>query len=456
MSLNLRIIISASIVLTVFIALTGATLDRAFYQSTKAALDDKLSSSLYMLMAATEVDDNGKISIQDRLLEKQFSLPRSGLYSRITNRDHNVIWRSRSTLNVDIPPPKTLVRGAQQLVKQKAANEEFYTMAYGVNWTVESGVYPLTFNVTIDLNAFYKQINHYRTNLWGWLVAMAILLLVTQIVIFRWSLYPLRRVGDELSKIDNGEQDNIEGDYPTELKRLTDSINTLVKHERHQKSCYRNALGDLAHSLKTPLAVLRASLSEEATSHAPKKIFDEQITRMDRIVEYQLQRAATAGNSLTFRLVLIKPTVEKITQSLQKVYQDKAIAINIDLTEEVAFKGDEGDLMEILGNLIDNAFKWSNHRIDIKAVQEKHKIIISVDDDGPGIDDGKIKSLMERGARADQTIAGHGIGLSIVQNIVQAYQGNLRIEKSRLGGARFIVILNAGGAGNPTERRGQF
>jgi two-component system sensor histidine kinase PhoQ len=269
---------------------------------------------------------------------------------------------------------------------------------------------------------------------------MAVLLLITQAVILRWGLSPLRKVGKELSLIESGEQQQIKEEYPQEIERLTDNINILLQQERDQKTRYRNALGDLAHSLKTPLAVLQSGLSG-STSTKQDDSMQEQIARMNSIVEYQLQRAATAGAASIGKSVDVRSVAERLLNSLTKVHQDKNIKVTIYIDENTIFKGDEGDLMEVLGNLLENAFKWAERQVIISAQRITDRLQITVSDDGPGIPPDKLDDILKRGVRADQTTAGHGIGLSIVQNIVDAYHGSLTIVAAQTGGAEVRIVL---------------
>ncbi len=438
MSLNQRIILSATLVLVIFITLTAAALDRAFVESSESALRDKLTSQLYALMAAAEIDDNG-VMMPSGELDALLGLPSSGVYAHITNQTGKTLWQSSSVLGMKLPAPVVLASGEKGFSKTSGGKEDYYTFAYGVDWAIDTGSIALTFNITTDLVSFDNQINEYRMTLWGWLLAMAVLLLFSQALILRWGLSPLRKVGKELNRIESGEQEQIQDNYPQEIERLSSNINTLLQQERDQKTRYRNALGDLAHSLKTPLAVLQSGL--DSTDNKQGDSMQEQITRMNAIVEYQLQRAATAGSASIGKSVNIKSVIDRMLESLKKVYRDKAIKLNVSVDETLTFKGDEGDLMELLGNLLDNAFKWSNKHIDVIAEQQGGKLCLRIMDDGPGIKPEYIKTILQRGVRADQSTAGHGIGLSIVGNIVDAYQGELTIEKSPLGGAEVSVIL---------------
>jgi two-component system sensor histidine kinase PhoQ len=442
MSLNRRIILSATLVLVIFITLTAVTLERAFVDSSESALRDTLTSQLYALMAAAEVENN-KILMPSSQLDALLGLPASGIYAQITTNTGTgntgkILWQSSSALGAKLPKPVTLRSGDSLFNKTSYSGNEYYTFAYGVDWASATGSIALTFNITTDLKSFNKKISEYRNTLWGWLVAMALLLLVSQALILRWGLSPLRKVGIELNRIENGEQEQIQDIYPYEIERLTSNINILLEQERQQKTRYRNALGDLAHSLKTPLAVMQSGLSKIAGNDDS---LQEQIKRMNSIVEYQLQRAATAGASNIGKAVNVKFITNRILDSLNKVYQGKRIRVSLDIDNKLLFKGDEGDLMEVLGNLLDNAFKWTNQQIEITASSANNQLSLAVSDDGPGIDRHKVEQLLQRGVRADQTTAGHGIGLSIVKNIVEAYHGSLKIEKSRLGGAEVCVVL---------------
>jgi len=436
MSLNKRIIISATIVLVIFITLTAAALDRAFKNSLESGLRDNLTSQLYALMAAAEIEDNTVIMPSDEL-DILLGLPSSGVYAFVTDTSEKILWQSSSSLDATPPSPVSIKSGQRHLIKSKMASEQYYTLAYGVNWSTDSGELALTFNITTDLKSFNKQISEYRQTLWGWLLGMAILLLLSQAFILRWGLQPLRKVNAELNHIESGQQQKIEKSYPQEIEKLTDNINILLQQERDQKTRYRHALGDLAHSLKTPLAVLQSGLSNNNDDNA-----QEQISRMNAIVEYQLQRAATAGSIGIGKSISVQTIVKRIVDSLQKVYRDKNIVINQNIEQDLTFKGDEGDLMELLGNLLDNAYKWAASEISIDAKgNADNKLELRISDDGLGIALDQVEWLQQRGVRADQNSMGHGIGLSIVRNIIDAYNGEISISKSASGGAELSIIL---------------
>ena len=438
MSLNQRMILSASLVLAVFIVLTALGLDRAFYDSARSARQERLLGQLYLLIAAAEVDGQGGLSLPSALSEARFSLPGSGLYGFVTDRTGMLVWRSPSSLGVAAPFQTQLAAGDKRFEQRSEQGQPFFVQSLGVNWAAGGKHYAFTFSVSEDLTEFNAQIRRYRQSLWSWLAALAALLLLAQAAVLRWGLRPLRGVARELNAIESGRQEKLQGDYPKEIKRLTDNLNSLIQYEHAQQIRYRNALGDLAHSLKTPLAVMRGALSSDKTQLSAT--VEEQVARMDGIVAYQLQRAATAGTTKRMAAPIpILPVAEKIIAVLQKVHREKGVSAKIRIPSSVTFPGDEGDLMELLGNLLDNAFKWCSKNVQISAVVKPGHLILSVEDDGPGIALSQAKNILQRGVRADEVVPGHGIGLAIVRDIVEAYEGSVEAGRSGMGGAAIYL-----------------
>lgn len=433
-SLNQRIIFSASLVLVIFIALATLALDRAFYESARSARQERLLGQVYLLIAAAEVDRDGKLSLSPALSEARFSLPGSGLYARITDQDGKPVWHSSSAVGVAAPFQDRLAAGE----KRFDTLPSYFVQSMGVNWVVGQGHFGFTFSVSEDLAEFNAQIRRYRQSLWIWLAALAVLLLLAQVVVLRWGLRPLRGVARELNAIESGSQEKLQGVYPKEIKRLTDNLNSLIQHERTRQIRYRNALGDLAHSLKTPLAVMRGALSGDR-EQLPATI-EDQVARMDSIVAYQLQRAATSGMKNPMATpVPIRPVMEKIVAALNKVHREKNVSVEIMVPDGLAFSGDEGDLMELLGNLADNAYKWCRSKVSMGAVIRDGLLTITIEDDGAGIAPSQAENILQRGVRADETVPGHGIGLAVARDIAEAYQGTIGAGRSSLGGALIQV-----------------
>lgn len=308
-------------------------------------------------------------------------------------------------------------------------------------WTEGGQRHAFTFSISEDLTEFNAQIRHYRQSLWGWLGAMAVLLLLAQVAALRWGLRPLRSAAEELATIEAGQKERLEGSYPHEIAQLTDNLNIFLSRERERQKRYRDALADLAHSLKTPLAVMRGALAEPPNGALAATV-DEEVQKMERIVDYQLQRAATVGQSSKLAAPLaVGPIAARIADSLRKVHRDKQPEMQLAVDDSAVFRGDEGDLMELLGNLLDNACKWCRHTVRLGVASTDGELVLTVEDDGPGIEASLAEAILRRGIRADQAVPGHGIGLAVVRDIVQAYGGEIAIGTSALGGASFSVRL---------------
>jgi two-component system sensor histidine kinase PhoQ len=442
-SLGFRVALSAALVLTVFLLLTSLALEQAFRDTARSAREERLLGQLYLLMAAGEMDD-GHLLFPDELTEARFGLPGSGLYGAVLDDRGNAVWRSASTIGIDTPLPPPLGPGERRFHSlTNASDQAFLAAGFGITWATSEEPRRYTFAVMEDLSAFDRELARFRAGLAGWLGTMALLMLASLLLSLRWGLTPLRRVAGEIAAVESGRQEQIHGDYPAELRGLTDNLNALLVHERAHQKRLGNALGDLAHSLKTPLAVMRGAITKGAGDAQTVALFDEQLSRMDHMIEYQLQRArsragAAAGLAPPIPVLAL---VARLCAALEKVYRGKGVDTEIEIGADLRFRGVEGDLMELLGNLLDNAYKWCRGRVRVSAGGGRGLLEILVEDDGSGIRPSQVEKILERGTRADEETPGHGIGLAVAREICTAYGGNLRVEKSRLGGARFRVGL---------------
>lgn len=443
MSLNRRVLLSTSFVLLIFIAGMTFTLDRAFYDSARIGVEDHLFAKLLLLMGDTEVEEFGELRVLPNQQDVEFELADSHTYAFITDATGAIVWQTTSSLNKHIPILTLLDQGEKIFEQIQLNRKPHFIYRYSVVWEAPAGSYPLAFNVVADTTLLDAQIKHYRRDLWGWLGVLAVLLLIAQLLVLRWGLRPLRKVSVELAAIESGQQENLKGNYPRELKVLTDSINSLITHEHKQQKRYRNGLADLAHSLKTPLAILQGALHDQDKAiSARHQTIQEQIERMDNVVQYQLRRAATAGSSPGMSLIQLAPMVDRIVRTVASAYRVKQPEVTVAVERKLYLRIDEGDLMELLGNLIDNAFKWCRHRIQIAASYQGDQVLIKVEDDGPGIPSHEIARILERGARADQSTSGHGIGLAVVRDIMQVYEGELLLENCAKQGLCVTLCFN--------------
>lgn len=453
LSLRKRLFLSAFVVLICFLGVTGIALDRAYRDSALTSHREALVGYLYAFLAASDVDEFGQLNVANNLLERRFSLPASGLYAMVMSSETSrPIWKSPSLLGVELPDIPLLKTGIMSFAQQENENHEgYFILNFGVAWQVNNDFNRYVFTIAEDLQRYQGEINSYRKTLWFWLGTLAIFLLLVQGLVVQWGLRPLRKVADEIRAIEVGEKNALSGKYPKELANLTNNINDLIRNERNHLVRYRNTLGDLAHSLKTPLAVLQGYFEENKISGNSADTVSEQVWRMQEIVDYQLQRAALSGKQTFNKPIFIRPVAEQLHKALNKVYMEKNLTSVLSIDDEACFYGEKGDLMEVLGNIMDNAYKWARSKIIVNVdksravVKGRFNVTIEVEDDGPGIDQDKIKWLTQRGVRGDEREGppGQGIGLGVVREIVESYSGSLDFSTSELGGCKVIIKFQA-------------
>ena len=451
-SLRLRMLCSATLVLMVFLGVLGGVVDNAFRQSAGQAVSERLQLHSYALIAASVEDDQGgavDLYLPTELQEPDFNTMGSGLFGFVFTRGGNEVWRSGSALDLDLGDAEKALLLAQDTagvvtfseLPAAAGRGPLFYLTYPVIWESALGDARFFYVVLQDFTSCGNEVATFRESLWGWLIAAVVVLVVLQAAIMYWGLLPIAGLEHDLKAIEEGRQEYLVGQYPTEINGVTRSLNLLLSEERAQRERYRTTLADLAHSLKTPLAILKAEAEKpDQTVKQVAAAMDQQVTRMTDIVSYQLERAVSSSSKLFRNLTPVGPVIDKLVTTIKKVYQEK----NIDFLKQVSpadFPGDERDLMELLGNLLDNACKYGSGRVKIIAVVVKDSVQLTVEDNGPGIPASDRARVLERGLRLDSREAGQGIGLAIVAEIVDRYNGQIVIRDSDLGGARVIVSI---------------
>nr|WP_295377979.1 ATP-binding protein [Pseudoxanthomonas sp.] len=456
-SLRARQLLAASLGLVAFLALAGYALDRAFIATAEDNLRQRLKA--YALKYTDEIDftRGGALIPPFDTPDPRFDMPDSGLYAEVILPNDR--WGSNSTLGPVLPaspmlgPLEEAFDGPVTFRRADGSESQVYRYGVGFVWAERGpeAEFPYSIYILEDAQALNAQMRVFRGALWVYLGSAGFILLLLQMAVLRWSLRPLRRVITELTRVQGGQIDRMSERHPRELEPLTDSINAFIESERENLERQRNTLADLAHSLKTPLAVLRTQLDSGASEAALRGELDNQLKRMNGLVSYQLARAASSGHKLFSAPVPIEPHAEEIVSGLEKVYASKRVLCEFEIEPQARFYGETGDLQELMGNLLENAFKWARSRVLLTvrplpaAAQRRAGLYLSVEDDGPGITEENIPVVLQRGVRGDERVHGHGIGLSIVQDLIRDYRGELQVKRSEeLGGAQFVVTLPQG------------
>lgn len=436
-SLSGRLLLASALLMPLFLGFTGLYLERGHRLGAEAAEAERLQLLLLTLLAEAEYEQS--LWLPEQLLEARFNQPASGLYAAVTTPAGDLLWQSRSSQATNLEQQLLSLPVLQPGQRDFSRQTSLFRFSYQVLWQTEAGAdIPLLFTLLETAAPLDAAVSSYQRSLLLWLGGSAILLLLVQAGILAWGLRPLRTLSRDLGRIETGHSDQLAGAYPAELQGITDNLNTLLHSEKERRAKVRNTLSDLAHSLKTPLAVI-SSADHEAPDYP--ELVKEQTGHMEQIVSYQLQRAAGGSHKL-LQIIDVPHTVRRLQSGLEKVYGEQGIRFQTVLAPESVFRGDERDLLELLGNLMDNACKHGQGKVRVTATGgSKQPLEITVEDDGKGISPDLASTLMQRGIRADSRSSGQGIGLAVVADIVESYRGQLRIEPSPLGGACLRVTL---------------
>ena len=453
-SLRARVVLWVSVALVVLFAATGVVLDIAFRNSTDQARRELLEVQVLGLIALVD-DESGELSLPTESLpaytiDPQFGVANSGTYGAIFSDDGGAIWQSSSLLGRDFPIDYLTVAGEKRFERIDVPGfPPLESLLMGVTWEFPNErSRDYTFAISLSLEPYNERQAAFRRILIGWFLGITLTMLIVLSGLLTFVLLPLKRLERQVREVEAGERVKLTGRYPSEIVGLADNLNTLIDTERRRLTRYRNTLDDLAHSLKTPLAAMRTLLAEQRARAAEptQEALNRELERMDQRVSYQLRRARASGaTGLGTEPVVVAPVVEDLKQTLDKVYRDKRVACTVDVAPGAVFRGDPGDLTEVLGNLMDNGYKYCKSRVRVMARSNSERLVITVGDDGRGITAEEATTLFRRGQRADESVPGQGIGLAVVRETVELYRGTLDVGRSELGGAELRVELARAG-----------
>ena len=438
--LRARLLLTSMLVLVVGLGLTGYVLDRSFGASVVAGANEQLKLLIYSLLGAAE-EEGDTLMFPAAPLEPRFEQPESGLYAIVTDVSGNLVWQSPSlqfgsALSMSIPkPPSAKKLPAGHFLFREIDGR--YEMFYRVIWETE-GDQVFTFRVITDETPFRAAIASFRQTLLFGLAAVGLALMAAQFFAVRWGLRPVGAMAGHIRAIEGGARERMGRDYPPELLGLARNIDRFIDHEVESRERYRKAMDDLAHSLKTPLAVFRNAL--DAGRFDDLKLLRDQLDRMETTVAHQLSRAMTARPVVLADRTAPAQIADRLIKALNTAYMEKGVSVEQRIPAELALRCDERDLMEMLGNLLENAFKYCRSKISVSA-EPGALVRLLIDDDGPGVPPNQRLRMLERGARGDTIEAGQGIGLAVVAELASNYRGALAIDESPLGGARVMLDL---------------
>lgn len=443
-----RLFISAAFWSVLILLVAGVALSAIYRRITEQAFDDRLGVYLKALVADVATPGEDQRLGPGQLGEPQFELTRSGWYWQVTRLDTDKLEMKASRSLFAARLPRLAGNDAASAVARKGyaagPDDRRLRMIERVIDAGDDGRFLV--QVAADSAEVDAQVHRFEWALGLTFSFLGLALVGTAALQVRYGLRPLRKLQEGLSAIRRGESDKINGDFSPDIAPLAGELNLLVDANREIVERARTQVGNLAHALKTPISVILNEAGQSADPLADK--VREQAGLMTRQVGYYLDRARAAARAGAVGSVTeVEDVLAALVRTFEKIHRESGLAFTFSAPDHLRFRGERQDLEEMLGNLIDNAGKWTRTRVAIVAASgpvsatERAQIVITVDDDGPGLPAAHRKEATKRGLRLDETKPGSGLGLSIVTDLAALYGGSLELEDSPLGGLRARLTL---------------
>jgi len=449
-SLVMRLVRGAVLWALPLLLLTALTLTWLYRNTTYRSFDDPLVSAVTSLIASAEVAD-GTLSLSRKPLDPRYQRALSGRYWMIGFlQDDGVIEpikSSRSLYGESLEMPKKDV-----LRLQAQQGEEIRSSAQGPDndetlrlvarqVVLPNMKAPVVVLAAADRRPAQQSIFRFALIASGLMLLISVGLITAVVTQVRTGLKPLFDLREKVADVREGRAGQVDGQYPTEIQPLATELNSLIMHNKDVVERARTHVGNLAHALKTPLAVLQNE-SQSSTSKL-SSVVGRQTETMKNQVDHHLRRARAAARGQAIGVSApVNETLEGLARTLERIYRDKLIDFDIDLEPNLVFRGEKRDLEEMAGNLMDNACKWTKSSIRVQTeILDDGQFTITVSDDGPGMSEDQYIEAVKRGARLDEATPGSGFGLAIVDDLARAYKGRLTLGKSDLGGLKSVLHL---------------
>ena len=444
-------LIAGALVWTVFgLVLGGFVLSRAFTSAVEDSFDTTLQVDLDGLIAAAEADPNGGVVLEERLLNRRFERVYSGLYWEIIPFEKGEPLQYSHSLFDHLVRVETPPKPGQPafFYADGPENQKLRVLAQRIVFPVaatpqKDDTRSYTFLVAGDLHEVDDETRDFNgTLIWAFSILGAGLLFAVFLQV-RVGLRPLRRVSEALARIRDGKARRLEGDFPAEIAPLASELNSLIQHSEEVVGRARTHVSNLAHFLKTPLAVLASEADAEPGPLADS--VKKQVGSMRRQVDHYLARGRAAGAlDVLGNRTKVGAALSDLVRILERMHEERGIEIALDCVDNLYFRGERQDLEEMAGNLIDNACKWASAHVRVSARPVSgSRWELVVEDDGPGLKPQDRERVLERGERLDESVPGSGLGLSIVEDIAKLYGGTFTLGNSTLGGLGATLILPA-------------
>ncbi len=441
-SLTGRLLVAAALWSVLALAIGGYILSFAFRSYVLSDVDARLEAQIDTMVGVSELAPDGMLRFTRPLFDQRFTTPYSGHYWQVSETGQTP-FRSRSLWDHELTPDMGTVSFTLQFHSHSGPDGQVLRVAER-DIILPEAERIFRYQAAQDMGAVQSAIDRFYgllVNALALIMGTVTLALVLQVA---YGLGPLRDIRKQLKTVRTGKDSRITGKYPADLSPLADEINALLGQNEHLVDRARTQVGNLAHALKTPLSVIQNEVAASDSEQAV--LIKKQATEIREHIDHYLKRARIASGSVGAG-VQVAERLAKITQAVRRLYSDKDIIFEIDCQTALRFNGDQRDLDEILGNIIENAGKWANRHVQIKVHVLKDSPIkpmlrLTICDDGLGVPDERDRAgLFERGKRLDEQMPGTGLGLNIVRDITELYGGQASLDVADLGGLKVVLTL---------------
>ncbi len=438
-SINTRLMIAGSLWTALALVVAGFFLTGLFRQHVESEFDATLTDQMEEILELVEVGPEGSTGLKRHPVDPRFNRRHSGWYWQTMGGAESEF--SRSLAGERLSPPETLHLESHTAFKSRD-RRGMELRGIARQFAFPGSAHTLAVVVTGPAAAFEASVREFMGALALVLIVLGLGLVFGLVAQVRFGLRPLSRLRATLADIRAGRASRLEGNYPTDLEPLADELNALIDHNRDLIEGARQEAGDLAHALKTPLSVL-TNLGDHLHDETGE-VLRRQTEALAASVEWHVSRTRTKGRRRSgSSQAALGPVIEGLCRMLERSYQERGIVIVQGSSAGLVFAGETQDLEEMLGNLLDNACKWARQRVEVKAERNGGRLRLAVEDDGPGIPESQLSEVLERGHRLDPSVAGSGLGLSIVHQVATLYGGDLTLKSSPSGGLRATLELPA-------------
>ena len=444
-SLRLRLILLSVLVILPALALFAWQLSWEFEQDVERRVHRELENHLNQLIAQVEVVSRGGVKVFRPLSDPRFAKPLSGLYWQINEGDRAIV-RSRSLWDSVLKiTPRMLTRsGVHEYTLKGPRGEELYALVRGVWLDGDGGERRYIFTVALDHGDISSAVRAFGHQLYAGIAMLAVILLAALLVQVSWGLQPLVAIRRQIARIRAGQQDSLDDPGLEELAPLTDELNALLAAQRKAMEGARARAADLAHGMKTPLAILSAKARElkERGLRGEAEEIARQVRVLSRHVERELARVKIHGDRPgKAPFTDGAEAVRAIVKALSPMRENGELSWELEMSDHVPVPMEKGDFMELAGNILENAGKWARSRVRVRLEEDGAGVRLLVEDDGPGVAESDYDAMLVRGGRLDESVQGSGLGLAIVRDIVESYGYGLKFGSSGLGGLMVRIDL---------------